>query len=115
MLRTGRRLFDHELFSSTVSSSLFFVTEFVFGTFLVFFKIVFSSTLPQCENGLIFFLQGVQVDDEEEQQEICDRKYAWSVCDVAPCIATLPLPPDYIQQELEELVCNTDMKYTADA
>ena len=43
-----------------------------------------------------------------------DRKYTWPVCEVAPYIATLPLPPDYIQQELEELVCNTDMDYHED-
>ncbi|XP_065058419.1 nuclear pore complex protein Nup98-Nup96-like [Rhopilema esculentum] len=50
--------------------------------------------------------QGVQVSDEET--EIVDKKYSWSLCQVAPFIATLPLPPDYIQQELEEFVCNTE-------
>lgn len=56
--------------------------------------------------------QGLQIDEEEE---IDDRKYAWSMCEVAPYIATLPLPPDYIQQELGELVCNTQMDYNEDS
>jgi len=56
--------------------------------------------------------QGVQI--EEDEVEVHDKKYTWPMFDVAPYIATLPLPPDYIQQELEELVCNTDMDYNED-
>lgn len=44
---------------------------------------------------------------EEDEEEVADKKYTWSKFQAAPYIAALPLPPEYIQQELEELVSST--------
>ncbi len=55
-------------------------------------------------------MQGHGVDDNDD--EMIDAKYTWSMCEVAPYIAYLPLPPDYKQKELEELVSNTGDRVT---